>query len=48
VKEHIKVLNKFKESPLAVLNSEKDRAKLLAAINKSVKLLQKHDSKNKK
>ena len=47
MEEHIKILNKFKESPLEVLDNEKDRIKLLAAINKSVKLLQKHDSRNK-
>ena len=48
MKEYIKILNKFKESPLEVLDNEKDRIKLLAAINKSIKLLQKHNSKNKK
>ena len=47
MKEYIKILNKFKESPLEVLDNEKDRVMLLAAINKSIKLLQKHDSRNK-
>jgi hypothetical protein len=47
MKEHIKILNKFKMSPLEVLDNEKDRTKLLAAINKSLKLLQKANSKNK-
>ena len=45
--QHIKILNKFKESPLKVLDDDKDHAKLLAAINKSLKLLQKANSKNK-
>ena len=47
MKEYIKILNKFKMSPLEVLDNEKDRIKLLAAINKSLKLLQKADSRNK-
>ena len=47
MKEHIKILNKFKEHPLSVLENEKDNAKLIAAINKSIKLLQKADSRNK-
>ena len=45
--EHIKILNKFKEFPLEVLDNDKDKLKLLAAINKSLKLLQKANSKNK-
>ena len=45
--EHIKILNRFKESPLEVLYDDKDRTKLLAAINKSLKLLHKANSKNK-
>ena len=45
--EHIKILNKFKESPYDVLNDEKDYKKLIAAINKSIKLLQSIDSRNK-
>lgn len=47
MKEHIKILNKFKEYPLSVLGNAEDNIKLIAAINKSIKLLQKHDSKNK-
>lgn len=47
MKEHIKILNKFKEHPLSVLENAKDNAKLMAAINKSIKLLQKQDSRNK-
>lgn len=47
MKEHIKILNKFKERPLSVLENDKDYAKLISAINKSIKLLQKTDSRNK-
>ena len=47
MKEHIKILNEFKKRPLSVLENEKDNAKLIAAINKSIKLLQKADSRNK-
>lgn len=47
MKEHIKILNKFKESPYAILENDKDSAKLIAAINKSIKLLQKQNSRNK-
>lgn len=43
--EHIKILNKFKENPYRVLDNDKDSAKLIAAINKSLKLLQKADSR---
>lgn len=43
--EHIKILNKFKESPHSVLENDKDNAKLIAAINKSLKLLQKANSR---
>jgi hypothetical protein len=45
--EHIKILNKFKENPYRVLDNDKENAKLIAAINKSIKLLQKsNDRKN--
>ena len=47
MKEYIKILNKFKNNPLSVLENEKDNVKLMAAINKSIKLLHKADSKNK-
>ena len=47
MKEHIEILNKFKESPWSVLENDKDNAKLISAINKSIKLLQKADSRNK-
>ena len=47
MKEHIKILNEFKKSPYKVLDNDKDYAKLVAAINKSLKLLQKQNSINK-
>ena len=47
MKEYIKILRRFKEHPLSVLENEKDNAKLMCAINKSLKLLQKADSRNK-
>lgn len=45
MKEHIRILNKFRTYPLSVLDDDKDREKLMAAINKSIKLLQKHNAK---
>lgn len=45
--EHIKILRKFQTYPLSVLDNDKDREKLMAAINKSIKLLQKANSRNK-
>lgn len=45
--EYIKIFNKFKESPYSVLESDKDAAKLIAAINKSIKLMQSTDSRNR-
>lgn len=45
--EHIKILNKFKENPYRVLDNDKENAKLISAINKSLKLLQKANSRNK-
>jgi hypothetical protein len=47
MKEHIKIFNKFKQNPLCILENDKDYAKLISAVNKSLKLLQKADSKNK-
>lgn len=43
--EHIKILNEFKKNPYRVLDNDKGNAKLIAAINKSIKLLQKADSR---
>lgn len=43
--EHIEILNKFKEYPYRVLEDEKDYAKLVAAINKSIKVMQKESSR---
>lgn len=45
--EHIKILRKFQSYPLSVLNNDKDTEKLMAAINKSIKLLKKEHSRNK-
>ena len=45
--EHIRILNKFKKSPYDVLNNDKDFNKLIAAINKSIKLLQKENSRKR-
>ena len=45
--EHIKILNEFKKNPYHVLDNDKDNAKLIAAINKSLKLLQKANGRNK-
>lgn len=47
MKEHIKILNEFKESPYEILRSDKDTKKLIAAINKSIKLLQKAESRSR-
>jgi hypothetical protein len=47
MKEHIKILRKFQTYPLSVLDDGKDKEKLMAAINKSIKLLQKADSRKK-
>lgn len=43
--EHIKILNEFKKNPYKMLDNDKDNAKLIAAINKSIKLLQKANSR---
>lgn len=47
MKEHIDILKKFKDKPYTILDNVKDCEKLMAAINKSIKLLQKHDSRKK-
>ena len=47
MKEHIKILREFQTYPLSVLDNDKDKEKLMAAINKSIKLLQKVNSRNK-
>jgi hypothetical protein len=47
VKDHIDILKKFKDRPYTTLDNAKDYEKLMAAINKSIKLLQKHDSRKK-
>ena len=45
--ENIKILNEFKKSPYEVLRNDKDTKKLIAAINKGIKLIQKADSRKK-
>lgn len=45
MKEHIKIFNEFKENPYRVLENDKDSAKLISAINKSIKLMQKVESR---
>ena len=45
MKEYIAILNKFKEYPYRVLEDKKDYAKFIAAINKSIKLMQKENSR---
>lgn len=45
--ENIKILNEFKKSPYEVLKNDKNTKKLIAAINKSIKLIQKADSRKK-
>lgn len=47
MKEYIRILNEFKKNPLSVLKNKKDNAKLISAINKSLKLFQKADSRSK-
>lgn len=47
MQEHIDILKKFKDKPYTTLDNVKDYEKLMAAINKSIKLLQKHDSRKK-
>ena len=45
MKEHIKIFNEFKENPYRVLENDKDTAKLISAINKSIKMMQKAESR---
>ena len=40
-RDHIQMLIKFKKDPYAVLENDKDNKKLMAAIDKSIKALQK-------
>lgn len=47
MKEHIEILRKFLDSPYEVLGDDKDSKKLVAAINKSIKVLWATDSRNK-
>lgn len=47
MKEHIKILKKFKKYPSSVLANNEDNEKLMLAINKSIELLQEEDGRNK-
>lgn len=47
MKEHIEILRKFLDDPYEVLGDDKDKKKLVAAINKSIKVLRATDSRNK-
>ena len=47
MKEHIKILNKFKESPYEVLGNRKDFEKLIAAINKSIEVMHAENSRKR-
>ena len=44
-RDHIQILIKFKKDPYEVLKNYKDNKKLIAAIDKSIKLLQKNSSR---
>lgn len=45
--EYIEILQKFLDDPYEVLGDDKDSKKLVAAINKSIKILRATDSRNK-
>lgn len=45
--EHIKILNEFKKCPYEVLHNDKDYKKLIAAINKSIKVMNQANSRKK-
>lgn len=47
MKEHIEILRKFLDDPYEVLGDDKGIKKLVAAINKSIKVLRAADSRNK-
>ena len=46
-RDYIQILIKFRDNPYEVLKNDKDTAKLMAAVNKSIKLLQKASSRKK-
>ena len=48
MKEYIKILKRFRKSPLSVLENDRDKEKLMAAIDESVELLQKKNNKKEK
>lgn len=47
MKEHIEILRKFQTYPYGVLNNEKECRKLMAAINKSLKVMSAAHSRKK-
>ena len=50
MKEYIDILKRFRKSPLNVLSrlNEEENEKFLSAIDKSIKLLEKEDSRKNK
>ena len=47
MKYHIEILRKFLDDPYEVMDNDKDSKKLVAAINKSIKILRATDSRSK-
>ena len=47
MKYHIEILRKFLDDPYEVMGNDKDSKKLVAAINKSIKILRATDSRNR-
>ena len=47
MKEHIEIMRKFLDDPYEVLGDDKDSKKLVAAINKSIKILRATNSRIK-
>ena len=47
MKCHIEILRKFLDDPYEVMGNDKDSKKLVAAINKSIKILRATDSRSK-
>ena len=47
MKYHIEILRKFLDDPYEVMGNDKDSKKLVAAINKSIKILRATDSRSK-
>ena len=47
MREYIEILRKFLDGPYEVLGDDKDGKKLVAAINKSIKILRATDIRNR-